>query len=91
MKQPLITLPLIRLKGRERERERARKGESKRKESEGDPWKVFCCGVIRLCCCCLQSGTTKSKMQVTVNGVSFFMFVCVVHVCICVAAHHSEH
>lgn len=62
-KQALITLQLIRLKGRERqgEREPQREGKKHREgeKARGTQWKVFCCAVIRLSCCWLQSRTTE--------------------------------
>uniref|UniRef100_A0A3Q3NAM3 Orofacial cleft 1 candidate 1 n=1 Tax=Mastacembelus armatus TaxID=205130 RepID=A0A3Q3NAM3_9TELE len=52
------------------------------KRKGGTQWKMFCCGVIRLSCCWIRSGTTESKMQVAVNVVSFLCW-CGVYVCVC--------
>ncbi len=80
--------------------ERPRKAERERgKERErGTQWKVFCCGVIRLSCCWLQSGTTESpKCRWLLTGLASCVCVCCIRVCVFVhvaaeplKARHSE-
>lgn len=100
-KQALITLPLIRLKGREKqgEREPHRKEEKHRIKRERRigregrrraQSKVFCCAVIRLSCCWLQSGTAEGrKCRWLLTGLAPYIGVCYTHMCLCTAAKTS--
>lgn len=93
-KQALITLPLIRLKGREKQGEREgerpteKRGKTERESNRervrererGTQWKVFCCAVIRLSCCWLQSGTTEGpKCRRLLTGLAPRTGVCYTH------------
>ncbi len=80
--------------------ERPRKAERAKGRERGTRWKVFCCGVIRLSCCWLQSRTTESpECRWLLTGLAFPR-LCVLYTRLCVFVHlaaqplrarHSEH
>lgn len=71
-------------RGRERQRERERERERAKERARGTQWKVFCCCVIRLSCCWLQSGTTESlKCRWLLTGLASCVCVCSICVCVC--------
>lgn len=71
--------------------ERPRTAETEKEREQGTQWKVFCCGVIRLSCCWLQSGTTESpKCRWLLTGLASCVCVCC-NMCVCVLkARHSK-
>lgn len=68
----------------ERQREREKERET--------PWKVFCCGVIRLDCCWLQRGTTESsKCRWRLTGLASCVCVHCISVSVCLCMQRPNH
>lgn len=89
MKQPLITLPLIRLKGRERERERKREQEEReRKRPSGK-----CFVVVLLDCAAVGYRVEQQspKCRWLLTGLAFHVCVCRTRVCarVCVCSSRT--